>query len=90
MKIDDFGSVSMESIMDTVTRVYLGITVLGLSAQVAFPFYNNVNVRKNDVGTAMKNYTTTYLNDLCFNKTGDPQYGGCPTPAIPLVNATTT
>ncbi len=85
MKMDNLGSVSMESIMDTVTRVYLGITVLGLSAQVAFPFYNSVNVRKDDVGTALKNYTSTYLNGLCYNQTGDPQYGGCPTPAIPLL-----
>ncbi len=28
---EDFGSVSMEAVMDTVSRVYLGITLLGLT-----------------------------------------------------------
>ncbi len=82
---DDFGSVSLESVMDTVTRIYLGITVLGLASSMVFPFYNNVSTKKDDVRTALNNYTTTYLTDLCFNQTGDAQYGACPTPAISML-----
>lgn len=35
-------SVSMEAVMDTITRVYLGVTVMLLAAQITFPFYNHL------------------------------------------------
>ncbi len=85
MNIDDFGSVSLESIMDTVTRVYLSIAALGIAVQIIFPFYNTVNTRKTGVTTALQNYSKTYLHGLCFNQTGNPQYGGCPTPVQTII-----
>ncbi len=82
----DFGSVSMESIMDTLTRVYFGITVLSLAAQVAFPFYNHLKGNRDTATQSVKNFTTTYLTDVCFNAShnGDPAYGTCPTPITPI------
>jgi hypothetical protein len=82
----DFGSVSMESIMDTLTRVYLGITVLSLAAQVAFPFYNHLKGNRDTATQSVKNFTTTYLTDVCFNEShnGDPAYGTCSTPITPI------
>jgi hypothetical protein len=86
MKTDNFGSVSMESIMDTVTRVYLGITTLSLAAQLVFPFYNHLKVNRDDAAMSVKNFTATYLSGLCFNESsgGDPEYGTCPKPIKPL------
>jgi hypothetical protein len=80
----EFGSVSMESIMDTITRVYLGITVLSLAAQIVFPFYNHIKGNRDSATNSVKNFTTTYLTDVCFNTShnGDPEYGTCPTPLI--------
>lgn len=77
----DFGSVSMESIMDTITRVYLGITVLSLAAQIAFPFYNHLNGNKDAATKSVQNFTTTYLTDVCFNESTS---GTCPTPIKPI------
>ncbi len=86
MKTDNFGSVSMESIMDTITRVYLGITVLSLAAQVVFPFYNHLKSNKDDATQSVKNFTTSYLTDVCFNESrnGKPEYGTCSTPIKPI------
>ncbi len=84
--INDSGSVSMESIMDTITRIYLGITVLSLIAQVTFPFYNHLKTNEEKVNRSMKNFITTYLSDICFNEStgGDPEYGTCPMPSKSL------
>ncbi|WAM22535.1 MAG: hypothetical protein OI715_00140 (plasmid) [Candidatus Methanoperedens sp.] len=82
----DFGSVSIESIMDTLTRVYLGITVLSLAVQVVFPFYNHLIGNRDAATQSVKNFTTTYLTDVCFNAShnGDPAYGTCATPIKPI------
>ncbi len=38
----DFGSVSLEAVMDTVSRVYLGITLLGISFAILEGIANSV------------------------------------------------
>ncbi len=40
--IEEFGSVSMEAVMDTVSRVYLGISLLGLTFAIMQGLATNV------------------------------------------------
>jgi len=82
----EFGSVSMESIMDTITRVYMGITVLSLAAQVVFPFYNHLKGNRDDATQSVQNFTKSYLTGACFNTTAG---GTCATPTIPITTTTT-
>ncbi len=81
-RLNDTGSVSMEAVMDTITRVYLGITVMSLAAQIAFPFYSHLKTNEENINKSIKKFTTTYLSDICFNESsgGDPEYGTCPKP----------
>ncbi len=84
--MNNSGSVSMEAVIDTITRVYLGVTVMLLAAQITFPFYNHLKTNEESINRSMKKFTTTYLSDICFNESagGDPEYGTCPKPSINL------
>jgi hypothetical protein len=82
--MNESGSVSIESIMDTITRVYFGVTVLALAAQVSFPFYNHLKTNEENIDHSLKKFSTTYLSDICYNSTGDPEYGTCPKPSKSL------
>ncbi len=72
---DESGSVSMETIMDTVTRVLASVAVLGAVFGLLIYSYGGI---ASNIGTVQAsgnnsvNRVATYISNTTFNTTGAP------------------
>ncbi len=72
---NESGSVSMETIMDTVTRVLASVAVLGAVFGLLIYSYNGIagNIATvQSSGTGSVNRVATYIGNTTFNSTGAP------------------
>ncbi len=73
--VDESGSVSMETIMDTVTRVLASVAVLGAVFGLLIYSYNGIAQNIGTVqasGNSSVNRVATYISNTTFNTTGAP------------------